>query len=121
MKFLFPCSEIHKPDIPDALTKEGIVFEKAVIYRTLACDLSEIKIDDYDMLVFFSPSGVKSLYKNFPEFKQDKQIVAVFGKTTANAAKEAGLTLKITAPSPQAPSMSMAIESYVKEANKRKR
>jgi len=120
-KYLFPCSEIHKQDIPDALEKEGIEFEKAVIYRTLACDLSKIDIESYDMLVFFSPSGVKSLFKNFPDFEQKKQIIATFGKTTAVAAKEGGLKLKVISPSQSAPSMSMAIEQFVKEANKRKR
>ncbi len=120
-KFLFPCSEIHKPDIPNALKAEGINFEKAVIYRTLACDLSKVDIYSYDMLVFFSPSGIKSLFNNFPDFKQGEQIIAVFGKTTKNAAIKAGLKIEIAAPSKQAPSMSMAIEQYVKENNKRRR
>jgi uroporphyrinogen-III synthase len=120
-KFLFPCSEIHKTDIPDALTAEGIKFDKAIIYRTLACDLSPIDIKNYDMLVFFSPSGVKSLFKNFPDFQQNDQIIATFGKTTADAAKEAGLKLNVVAPSQVAPSMTMAIEQFVKETNKRKR
>ncbi len=120
-KFLFPCSEIHKQDIPNSLTKEGIAFEKAVIYRTLACDLSKVDIKNYDMLVFFSPSGIKSLFNNFPDFEQNNQVIATFGKTTAKAAINAGLKLHITAPSKTAPSMSMAIEQYVKEANKRKR
>ncbi len=120
-KFLFPCSEIHKQDIPNSLTKEGIAFKKAVIYRTLACDLSKVDIKNYDMLVFFSPSGIKSLFNNFPDFEQNNQVIATFGKTTAKAAINAGLKLQITAPSKTAPSMSMAIEQYVKEANKRKR
>jgi uroporphyrinogen-III synthase len=120
-KFLFPCSEIHKQDIPEALTKEGIEFEKTVIYRTLACDLSKIDITSYDMLVFFSPSGIKSLYKNFPDFEQGEQAIATFGKTTAEAAKKAGLKIQVNAPTPKAPSMSMAIEQFVKDANKRKR
>ena len=120
-KFLFPCSEIHKQDIPNALEKEGIEFEKAVIYRTLACDLSKIDITSFDMLVFFSPSGIKSLFKNFPNFEQGEQAIATFGKTTAEAAKKAGLTIQVDAPTPKAPSMSMAIEQYVKDSNKRKR
>ncbi len=120
-KFLFPCSEIHKQDIPNALEKEGIVFEKAVIYRTLACDLSKIDISSYDMLVFFSPSGIKSLFKNFPDFEQGEQAIATFGKTTSEAAKKAGLKIQVNAPSPKAPSMSMAIEHFVKDSNKRKR
>jgi uroporphyrinogen-III synthase len=73
------------------------------------------------MLVFFSPSGVKSLFKNFPDFQQNDQIIATFGKTTADAAKEAGLKLNVVAPSQVAPSMTMAIEQFVKETNKRKR
>ena len=120
-KFLFPCSEIHKQDIPNALTKEGIEFEKAIIYRTLACDLSKIDIATYDMLVFFSPSGIKSLYKNFPDFEQGEKAIATFGKTTAEAAKKAGLKINVNAPTPKAPSMSMAIEQFVKDSNKRKR
>lgn len=120
-KYLFPCSEIHKTDIPDALEKEGIQYEKAIIYRTLACDLSKIDVKQYDMLVFFSPSGVKSLFKNFPDFDQENQIIATFGKTTAEAATNAGLKLNVTAPSQVAPSMTMAIEQFVKETNKRKR
>lgn len=119
--FLFPCSEIHKPDIPDALDKEGIKYQKAVIYRTLACDLSNIDIKEYDMLVFFSPSGIKSLTNNFPNFEQNGQVIATFGKTTEDAATGAGLKVNISAPSQIAPSMSMAIEKYVKETNKRKR
>ena len=120
-KFLFPCSEIHKDDIPEALEKEEIKFEKAVIYRTLACDLCDIKVMDYDMLVFFSPSGIKSLFKSYPDFVQGDKVIAAFGKTTADAAKEAGLKVVVFAPTQQAPSMTMAIENYVKESNKRKR
>ncbi len=120
-KFLFPCSEIHKQDIPKALDAEGIAYEKAVIYRTLACDLSKVDINSYDMLVFFSPSGIKSLINNFPDFEQGDQVIATFGKTTAKAAVNAGLRVNVMAPSKTAPSMSMAIEQYVKETNKRKR
>ena len=119
--YLFPCSETHKQDLPDALTKEGIEFKKAVIYKTVACDLSKVPVSDYDMLVFFSPSGLKSLIKNYPDYQQGEQIIATFGKTTTSTAKELGLDVSIAAPTPKAPSMSMAIENYVKEANKRKR
>ncbi|OYT12408.1 MAG: uroporphyrinogen-III synthase [Bacteroidetes bacterium 4572_112] len=119
--YLFPCSETHKQDLPDALTKEGITYTKAVIYKTAACDLSKIAVKEYDMLVFFSPSGIKSLMKNFPDYEQGEQIIATFGKTTTATAKDFGLKVKIEAPTPKAPSMSMAIENYVKESNKRKR
>ena len=120
-KFLFPCSETHKEDFPNALTAEGIDYTKAVIYKTVACNLKKIAVSDYDMLVFFSPSGIKSLIKNFPDFDQKDQIIATFGNTTTATAKELGLKVAITAPTPKAPSMSMAIENFVKEANKRKR
>ncbi|MCK5846019.1 MAG: uroporphyrinogen-III synthase [Bacteroidales bacterium] len=120
-KYLFPCSETHKMDLPNALTKEGIDFTKAIIYKTSACDLSKINVKEYDMLVFFSPSGVKSLIKNFPDYQQEEQIIATFGKTTTDAAKVLGLNVSIAAPTPKAPSMSMAIENFVKETNKRKR
>ena len=119
--YLFPCSEIHKQDLPNALSKEGISFQKAIIYKTVACDLTSIKLDDYEMLVFFSPSGIKSLLENFPNYEQGKQVIATFGKTTQQAAKELGLKANIIAPAPKHPSMSMAIEAYVKESNKRKR
>ena len=119
--YLFPCSETHKQDLPNALTKEGIKYTKAIIYKTVACDLSKIAVKEYDMLVFFSPSGIKSLMKNFPNYEQGDQIIATFGKTTTATAKDLGLNIKIEAPTPKAPSMSMAIENYVKESNKRKR
>lgn len=119
--FLFPCSETHKQDLPDALTAEKIDYTKAVIYKTVACNLSKIEVIDYDMLVFFSPSGVKSLLKNYPDYKQEGQVIATFGKTTTDTARDLGLEVSIAAPTPKAPSMSMAIENYVKEANKRKR
>lgn len=119
--FLFPCSETQKDDLPNELTKEGITYEKAVIYKTAACDIHDVHVNDYDMLVFFSPSGIKSLMKNFPDFEQGEQIIATFGQTTTDTAKELGLNVDIIAPSPKSPSMSMAIENYVKEANKRKR
>ncbi len=119
--FLFPCSETQKDDLPDALTAEKITYEKAVIYKTVACDIHDVHVKEYDMLVFFSPSGIKSLMKNFPDFEQGEQIIATFGKTTTTTAKELGLKVDIIAPSPKSPSMSMAIENYVKEANKRKR
>ncbi len=118
-KFLFPCSEIHKQDIPDMLDEAGIKYKKAVIYRTLAADLSHINIADYDMLVFFSPSGVKSLFNNFPEFEQNGHVIATFGATTAKAAKELGLDVQIEAPTKESPSMTMAIEEFIKDCRKK--
>jgi len=119
--FLLPCSEIYKLDIPKMLEANNIKYKKAIIYRTLASDLSDIEIEGYDMIVFFSPSGVKSMIKNFPEFKQNGSLIAGFGPTTAKAIKEAGLDLDIKAPSKVAPSMTLAIEQYIQKENKKKK
>jgi len=117
--FLLPCSDIHKQTFPELLKENGIKFNKAIIYKTLASDLSAVDINKYDMLIFFSPSGVSSLFKNFPEFKQDSKLIAAFGPSTAKAIKNAGLELNISAPTKTAPSMTMAIEQYLNN-NKKK-
>jgi len=119
-KFLLPCSDIHKQEIANMLEENKIMFKKAVIYRTLASDLSDISIDDYDMLVFFSPAGIKSLFKNFPKFKQTKTVIGAFGPSTSKAVTDAGLTLNVSAPSKTAPSMTMAIEQYLQNELKKK-
>ena len=108
-KFLVPCTDIHKQDIFDLLDTEKISYTKAVIYKTVASDLSDLANVNYDVLVFFSPSGIKSLLKNFPKFKQNNTRIAAFGPTTAQAVQEAGLRLDIQAPIPAAPSMTMAL------------
>lgn len=118
-KFLLPCSDIHKEEITDMLDELKIKYTKAVIYKTVCSDLSDLANVNYDILVFFSPSGIKSLYQNFPKFKQNNTRIAAFGPTTAKAVLDAGLTLDIHAPSPKAPSMTMALEQYIKEANKK--
>ncbi|TXC85122.1 uroporphyrinogen-III synthase [Luteibaculum oceani] len=114
-KFLLPCSDIQKSEIPDLLNQANINFTKAVMYRTVASDLSDLKDIKYDMLVFFSPSGIESLFKNFPDFTQDNTKIAAFGPTTAKAVKDHGLRLDLNAPLPNAPSMSMAIEQFLKK------
>ncbi|MCB0429992.1 MAG: uroporphyrinogen-III synthase [Flavobacteriales bacterium] len=116
--FLLPCSDIHKQEIPEMLDQSGVKYTKAIIYRTVCSDLSDLSSLNYDMLVFFSPSGLKSLLQNFPKFQQKTTRIAAFGPTTAKAVKEAKLRLDVEAPSPQAPSMSMAIEQYLKKNNK---
>ena len=88
------------------------------MYRTVSCDLSDLSDVDYDILVFFSPSGIKSLSQNFPEFKQEETVIASFGPTTAKAVTDEGLRLDISAPMPKAPSMTMALEQFIKKANK---
>jgi uroporphyrinogen-III synthase len=116
-KYLFPCSDIRKDDIPSFLEKNNIEFTEAIIYHTVAADLSDLKDIKYDILAFFSPSGIKSLLQNFPDFKQNNTRIAAFGPTTAQAVRDEGLILDIEAPMPNAPSMTGALELYIKKAN----
>lgn len=115
--FLYPCSDIRNDDIPDFLKNNEFIYREAVIYNTVASDLSDLSDVKYDILVFFSPSGVSSLFTNFPEFKQEQTRVAVFGSTTAKAARDLGLIIDIEAPMPNAPSMTGALELYISNAN----
>ena len=119
-KFLLPCSDLHKHEITKLLEDQKIQYNKAIIYRTLASDLSDLNIQDYHMLVFFSPAGIKSLMKNFPDFVQGEIAIGAFGPTTHKAVKEAGLTLHIEAPSQAAASMTMAIDLYMQQEARKK-
>jgi len=116
-KFLFPCSDIRKNDIPDFLRENNYHFSEAITHHTVAADLSDLKEVFYDILAFFSPSGIHSLYTNFPDFKQNNTRIAAFGPATAKAVHDAGLLLDIEAPLPNAPSMTGALELYIKKAN----
>lgn len=118
-KYLLPCSDILKPEIPELLDKSKIDYSSATLYQTVCSDLSDLADVNYDVLVFFSPAGIKSLFQNFPEFKQNDTRIAVFGPTTAKAAESAGLKINIAAPQPEAPSMTMALEQYIKKINKK--
>jgi uroporphyrinogen-III synthase len=118
-KYLLPCTDILRDKIPETLEEHKIDFTKAMLYRTVASDLSDLEDVYYDMLVFFSPGGIESLFKNFPDFKQNNTIIAAFGPTTANAVLKNNLRLDVHAPQPNAPSMTAAIENFVKEANKK--
>lgn len=117
-KFLVPLSDQHMEEIPQLLENNNIRYTKAILYRTVCSDLSDLSAINYDVLVFFSPSGVKSLLHNFPEFKQNNIMIASFGETTARAVKDAGLRLDLQAPMPHAPSMTMALDQFIKEHNK---
>ncbi len=117
-KFLFPCSSIRRNDIPEFMDTSGLHFTEAMMYDTVPADLSDIDINSYDIIAFFSPSGVASLMSNFPDFKQNGTRLAAFGPTTARAIQEAGLTLDIEAPLPNAPSMTGALDLYIKKVNK---
>ncbi len=112
--FLLPCTDRLRDKIPLTLEEYKLNFKKAILYRTVASDLSDLENVYYDMLVFYSPGGVESLLKNFPDFKQNKTIIAAFGPTTAKAIVDNKLRLDLHAPQPNAPSMTGAIENYVK-------
>lgn len=116
--FLFACSDIRKPMIPDFLTKQGLQFTEAIMYYTVSADLSDLENVFYDIIVFFSPADIKSLYDNFPQFKQNSTRLAAFGQTTLQAIEEAGLNCQIPAPTPEAPSIVKAIENYIEAFGK---
>ena len=117
-KFLVPLSDTHKPEIPRILDRNKIIYTKAILCRTVSSDLSDLADVNYDVLVFYSPSGIKSLFDNFPGFVQNNTKIACFGPHTAKAVKKAGLRLDIEAPTKNAPSMTMALENYIKEYNR---
>ncbi|WP_299435086.1 uroporphyrinogen-III synthase [uncultured Aquimarina sp.] len=118
-KFLLPSSDKLKPEIPDTLNTLKVEWKQAIFYRTVVSDLSNLRNVFYDILVFFSPSGIKSLFENFPDFKQKDTRIAVFGNSTVKAAEEHDLVVNIQAPTPETPSMTMALQKYIKEANKK--
>ncbi len=111
--FLIPLADKHKQEIPRKLKKYKLKHTKSVFYKTVSSDLSDLVDVNYDILVFYSPSGIRSLLHNFPDFEQNNTKIASFGNTTAKAVKDAGLRLDIQAPMPKAPSMTMALETYL--------
>ncbi|WP_421921087.1 uroporphyrinogen-III synthase [Marinifilum sp.] len=117
-KFLIPLSDIHKQSIPTLLDKNKINYTKAILYRTVSSDLSDLADVNYDILAFYSPSGITSLLQNFPDFEQNSTIIAAFGPATSKAVNDAMLRLDIQAPMPQAPSMTMALDQFIKKYNK---
>ena len=118
--FLLPASDVLKPDVPKLLDSLNLNWQKATLFRTVSSDLTDLSDVKYDILVFFTPSGIKSLFENFPDFVQDNTRIAVFGKSTVDQAKEMGLRVDIEVPTKETPSMTMALDKYVKEANKSK-
>jgi uroporphyrinogen-III synthase len=117
-KFLLPSSDKVKPTMIDKMDSLNVEWKRAILFKTVISDLSDLENVFYDVLVFFSPSGIKSLFHNFPEFKQNNTRIAVFGNSTVRAAEEAGLKIDIAAPSEETPSMTMALEKYIKKVNK---
>ena len=117
--FLLPTTNKLKPEVPKLLDELEIHWKQSVFYKTVISDLSHLADVTYDVLVFYSPSGIESLFHNFPDFKQNNTRIAVFGKTTVNAAEKAGLRIDISAPSPKVPSMSKALDLYIEKVNKK--
>jgi uroporphyrinogen-III synthase len=118
--YFVPLSEPHNAEIPELLEKNNIKFTIGTLYKTISSDFSKETDFDYDILVFYSPSGIKSLRENFPDFKQGEIKIAAFGPTTACAVEQEGFRLDINAPNPKAPSMTMALDDYLKEYNRTK-
>jgi len=118
-KYLFVTPEVLNEEIITALDSSKITYTKAVMYRTVANEFDVNKEFNYDMILFFSPIGVQSLLKNFPDFVQGETQIGCFGATTAAAIKECGLRLDMEVPSPQYPSMTMALDAFLKEQNKK--
>jgi uroporphyrinogen-III synthase len=116
-KFLTPVSDVHGDDLKNMFEKNHLQHAEAVMYRTVSNDFNNIDIMGFDILVFFSPSGVSSLLKNYPDFKQDNIKIATFGTTTAQAVRDSGLRLDLSAPTIQAPSMAAALDIYIKKVN----
>lgn len=119
-KFLVPVSDVHSEDLTTVLDEKKIDYTKAIMYRTVSNDITEEQILSYDMLVFFSPSGIASLQKNAPNFEQGERAIGCFGSTTAKALRDAGLRLDCEAPLPGIPSMTAALEAFIKENHKKK-
>jgi uroporphyrinogen-III synthase len=117
-KFLYPCSDVAAEETQRFLTENGYDFKPAVLFHTVCSDLSDLAEVFYDVIAFFSPSSIHSLFINFPDFKQNNTRIAAFGVSTHKAALEHELILNIPAPTAQAPSMTMAIEQYIKQVNR---
>lgn len=118
-KFLLPSSDVLKAQVPESLNEMGVDWTRGIFYKTVISDLSDLRDVYYDVLVFFSPSGIESLLKNFPDFEQNDTRIAVFGNSTVKAATGAGLRIDIKAPTPDTPSMTMALQKYITTVNKK--
>ena len=117
-KFLLPMSNLGAKDITDFLKEKEIDYTEALMFKTISADLSDLSDITYDMLVFFTPQAIDSVFENFPDFKQNFTRIATYGKTTHHSATERHLVVQIPAPTAEAPSMTGAIELYLKKSNK---
>ena len=116
-KYFIPQSDVHSNELTDMLDAKGISYSCGVMYRTVSNDFSTEEDFDYDMLVFFSPSGIQSLLKNFPNYTQGETVIATFGPATAKSVEDAGLRLDLQAPTPEFPSITAALDAYLKQHN----
>ncbi len=117
-KFLLPVPEEHNEEVTNFLDQKKVPYTKSVMYRTVSNEIDKNDKFDYDMIIFFSPLGVLSLFKNFPDFKQGDMAIGCFGSATAKGVTDAGLRLDCEAPQPDYPSMAAALEAFLKENHK---
>ncbi|MFN8321551.1 MAG: uroporphyrinogen-III synthase [Chitinophagales bacterium] len=115
-RFLYICAEAKKDEIPAFMEANNFIYAEGVMYKTVPNDLKHIKLSDYDMLVFFSPTGIHSLLHTYPKFKQEKLKIGAYGKTTADAVLDKGLKLHLMAPLNQSPTIVVALDHYIKAA-----
>ena len=119
-RYFVPLSDVHSNEIAQMLDEKKLKHTEGVMYRTVPNDFVGDEPFDYDLLVFFSPSGVQSLLQTFPNFKQGDMAIACFGPTTAKAIRDAGLRLDLEAPTPKYPSITSALNAFIEEVNKKK-
>lgn len=117
-KYLTPLSDVHNDEISNLLESKKLTHKEVVMYRTVSNDFKPEETFDYDMLIFFSPSGIQALLKNFPNFEQKEIAIGTFGPTTAKAAKESGLRVDMEAPNSKFPSITAALDNFIQEKNK---
>lgn len=119
-KFIVPVSDVHNDDMTSVLDDKKLDYTKSVMYRTVSNPITPEEIDINDMLIFFAPAGITSLFANYPEYNQGEMMIGCFGAATAKAVQEAGLRLDCEAPLPGIPSMTAALENFIKENHKKK-
>ncbi|MEO5984359.1 MAG: uroporphyrinogen-III synthase [Ferruginibacter sp.] len=118
-RFLYPCSESFDSEITNWLKVHNCGHATPVLYKIISNDVKDVIARNYDVICFFTPGGVRSLIENFPGFQQNGTLIGVFGLNTVKAAEEAGLTMDIKAPLPQAPSMISALEKFILSSKKK--
>ena len=114
--YIFAVSDVSKDNLA-GLEKSKLRYTRAIMYRTVANEISKEEIDGDDMIIFFSPEGIKALLKNFPDFVQGDKRIGCFGAVTAQAIRDAGLRLDMEAPTVKAPSITAALDQYLEEVN----